>query len=357
MADTGRPFGLLAELTHRCPLHCTYCSNPVELLTRDRELTTEQWQDTFDQARKLGVLQVHLSGGEPLLRRDLPELVRHASRLGCYVNLVTSGLGLTERRAAELAGCGLDHVQLSLQDASETEADRMAGTTAHRTKLAAARIVRDLGLPLTVNVVLHRGNLDRVQEICLLAKDLGAARLELANTQYYGWALRNRAGLLPSAGQLNRALETVRQMRRQLGESMQIVYVTADYYEPYPKPCMHGWAARQLTIAPDGTVLPCPAAQVIKDLSWPRVTDRSLADIWYHSEGFNAFRGTAWMSPTCTACPRKEIDFGGCRCQAYLLTGRAEATDPVCGKSPDHHLIEALVAAPGDAEPVMRGYR
>ncbi|WP_367132433.1 pyrroloquinoline quinone biosynthesis protein PqqE [Saccharothrix sp. HUAS TT1] len=341
MADA--PFGLLAELTHRCPLRCGYCSNPVELAARADELGTARWCSVFDEARALGVLQVHLSGGEPLVRRDLPELVAHASGLGCYVNLVTSGLGLTPDRLASLAG--VDHVQLSVQGADEAGADLIAGVRAFEPKLRAARAVRDAGLPLTVNVVLHRLNLDRVEEVVALAERLGADRLELANTQYYGWALRNRAALLPTREQLARAGEVVAAAQARSG--MEIVYVIADYHEAHPKPCMHGWGARQLTVAPNGDVLPCPAAGVIEGLGVENVKERSLADIWHSSAAFNAFRGFEWMRDPCRSCARREVDFGGCRCQAFQLTGDAAATDPVCTLSPDHGLVEAILAGAG----------
>ncbi|MGW4114857.1 pyrroloquinoline quinone biosynthesis protein PqqE [Actinosynnema sp. NPDC004786] len=348
MADA--PFGLLAELTHRCPLRCGYCSNPVGLVGRGDELDTARWQAVFDEARALGVLQVHLSGGEPLARRDLPELVAHASGLGCYVNLVTSGLGLTADRLADLVARGLDHVQLSVQDAREDNADLIAGARAFGHKLRAAAAVRDAGLPLTVNVVLHRLNLDHVDGIVALAERMGADRLELANTQYYGWALRNRAALLPTRAQLARAAEVV--AAAQARSAMEIVYVIADHHEAHPKPCMHGWGARQLTVAPNGDVLPCPAAGVIEGLGVENVRDRPLADIWHSSPAFTAFRGFDWMREPCRSCARRELDFGGCRCQAFQLTGDAAATDPVCTLSPHRGVVDLILAgAPAEARP------
>ncbi|GAA2803361.1 pyrroloquinoline quinone biosynthesis protein PqqE [Saccharopolyspora taberi] len=341
----NRPLGLLAELTHRCPLHCSYCSNPVELTRRTEELGTGQWIDVLDQARELGVLQVHLSGGEPLSRRDLPELVSHAHRIGCYLNLVTSGLALTAEVAEDLAARGLDHVQLSIQDSRADEANAVAGTRGHQLKLRAASVVRELGLALTVNVVLHKGNLDRVGEIIALAEQLGADRLELANTQYYGWAALNRRALLPTRAQLDRAAEVVEEAR---GGPMDIVYVTSDYYEDRPKPCMQGWASRQLTVAPDGRVLPCPVAGVIADLPAENVLARPLAEIWYSSAAFNAFRGTDWMREPCRSCALRDVDFGGCRCQSYALTGDAAATDPVCGLSPHRHVVDELLESTGE---------
>jgi len=337
------PFGLLAELTHRCPLQCGYCSNPLELIAREEELSTEDWFSVFDQARALGVLQIHLSGGEPLARKDLPELVRHAGSLGCYVNLVTSGVGLTEARLADLVSCGVDHVQLSVQDAGREGNDRIAGIRAYDRKLVAAELVRKIGVPLTVNTVLHRQNLDNVGDLIALAEEMGAQRLELANTQYYGWALRNRAALLPTKEQLAAADPVVQAAQERLAGRMEIIYVIADYHEAHPKPCMYGWGARQLTVAPNGNVLPCPAATVIADLEIENVRDRPLARIWHDSSSFNAFRGTDWMKEPCRSCPRKEIDFGGCRCQAFQLTGDAANTDPVCSLSPERTKVELIL--------------
>ncbi len=348
------PFGLLAELTHRCPLHCPYCSNPVELVRRADELTTEQWRDTLTQASELGVLQVHLSGGEPLARPDLPEIAAHAAELGCYVNLVTSGLGLTEQRMADLAARGVAHVQLSVQAADAALADRIAGTRAHQHKIAAAAVIKAAGLPLTVNAVLHRANHEQVGPLIELAERLGADRLELANTQYYGWGLVNRSALMPTEEQLAAATPVVRAARERLAGRMEIVYVVADYRDAYPKPCMHGWGARQLTVAPNGDVLPCPAASVLPDLELDNVTRRPLAEIWYESASFNAFRGTDWMREPCRSCVRRDEDHGGCRCQAYLLTGDAANTDPVCSLSPHHDVVTKALAATSEVF-TMRG--
>jgi pyrroloquinoline quinone biosynthesis protein E len=353
--DVTPPLGLLAELTHRCPLHCSYCSNPLELVRRDAELSTEDWKDALSQARALGVLQVHLSGGEPLARPDLPELVEHASGLGCYVNLVTSGLGLTEARMADLAGRGLAHVQLSAQAATPDRANRLAGAKAFDHKLSAAAVVKSAGLPLTVNVVLHRQNHDELAGIIELAEAMGADRLELANTQYYGWALRNRAALMPTRAQLAAAEPVVRAAIDRLRGTMEIIYVVADYYEQFPKPCMHGWGARQLTIAPDGTVLPCPAASAITTLALDNVRDTPLSDIWYRSESFNAYRGDDWMREPCRTCDRRDTDFGGCRCQAFQFTGDAANPDPVCSRSPDRGLVDLALAAPSTSDLVPRG--
>jgi PqqA peptide cyclase len=350
------PLGMLAELTHRCPLHCPYCSNPIELITRDNELTTDQWLNVLSQARELGVLQVHMSGGEPLARNDLPVLVKHAADLGCYVNLVTSGLGLTEDRLADLADRGLAHVQLSVQGADAEMANKIAGVKAHLHKLAAAKVVKKLDMPLTVNVVLHRANHHQVPDLIELASEMGADRLELANTQYYGWGLRNRNALMPTAEQLAVAEPIVRAATERLRDTMQIVYVVADYYSPYPKPCMYGWGSRQLTVAPNGDVLPCPAATAIKTLELDNVQTRSLADIWYNSSSFNAYRGEDWMADPCRSCSRRGVDFGGCRCQAFLLTGDASATDPVCSLSPSREIIDTILAGTPETAPefVMR---
>ncbi|MCE7008055.1 pyrroloquinoline quinone biosynthesis protein PqqE [Kibdelosporangium philippinense] len=350
------PLGMLAELTHRCPLHCPYCSNPIELVTRENEMSTDEWLSVIDQARELGVLQVHMSGGEPLARQDLPVLVERASDLGCYVNLVTSGLGLTEERLADLVERGLAHVQLSVQGADAEMANRIAGVKAHNHKLAAARAVKKLEMPLTVNVVLHRANHHQVGDLIALAEEMGADRLELANTQYYGWGLRNRAALMPTTEQLTEAEPIVRAATERLRGTMQIVYVVADYYERYPKPCMYGWGSRQLTVAPNGDVLPCPAASSITTLKLDNVRSQSLEEIWYRSDAFNAYRGDHWMPDPCKSCSRKAIDFGGCRCQAFLLTGDAAATDPVCSMSPDRGIIDTILAGTPSEPPefVMR---
>ncbi|MGH3434582.1 MAG: pyrroloquinoline quinone biosynthesis protein PqqE [Thermocrispum sp.] len=354
------PLGMLAELTHRCPLHCPYCSNPVELVTRSAELSTEEWLDVLSQARALGVLQVHLSGGEPLARPDLPELVSHAAGLGCYVNLVTSGLGLTEDRITDLADRGLAHVQLSVQGASQQTANLIAGTRAHQHKLRAAELVHGAGLPLSVNVVLHRANHDELPEIIALAERMRADRLELANTQYYGWALKNQDALMPTGEQLTAAEPVVRAAVERLRGRMQIVYVVNDYFAAYPKPCMHGWGARQLTVAPDGAVLPCPAATAITTLELSNVRDASLREIWYDSASFNAYRGQRWMPEPCRSCDLRGQDFGGCRCQAFLLTGDAAATDPVCSKSPHRPLVDEIFARTTAEGPepgfAMRGF-
>ncbi len=345
---TTRPLGLLAELTYRCALRCPYCSNPLNLAGYRDELTSEEWRRVLDEARALGVLQVHLSGGEPLQRPDLPVLVAHACGLGCYTNLITSGLGLSPARVDQLKASGLDHVQISLQAADAPTADRIAGAPSFHRKLAAARAVKAAGFPLTLNVVLHRLNLDQLPDILQIAEELGANRLELANTQYYGWALRNRAALLPTRAQLARAESVVRAARARLKHAMEIIYVLPDYYEEYPKPCMHGWGRQQLTVTPNGGVLPCPAAGQITGLAVENVRERPLAWIWDESPMFARFRGVEWMPDPCRGCARQLVDFGGCRCQAFQLTGDAAATDPVCRFSPHHQLVEEVVRAAND---------
>jgi pyrroloquinoline quinone biosynthesis protein E len=344
-----RPFGLLAELTYACPLHCAYCSNPLGLADYRDELTTPEWQRVLAEARELGVLHLHLSGGEPLLRRDIVEIVRSAHALGLYTNLATSALGLSRRRAEQLRAAGLDHVQISIQADEAELSDRVAGTPSFQRKIVAARLVKELGWPLTVNVVLHRQNIDRVADIFRLAEELAADRLELANTQYYGWAWHNRDALLPSRAQLVRAEAVVRAARERLTGRMEVIYVVPDYYSEYPKPCMGGWGKRQLTVAPNGDVFPCPAAQ---DLPLPRASVRQdpLARIWERSPLFQRFRGTDWMPDPCRSCDRREIDFGGCRCQAFLLTGDAARTDPVCHLSPDHGIVADVLRAIDDGE-------
>ncbi|MER7282980.1 pyrroloquinoline quinone biosynthesis protein PqqE [Dactylosporangium sp. NPDC000244] len=344
-----RPTGLLAELTYRCPLRCPYCSNPLELAAYREELTTGQWCDVLEQARAAGVLQVHLSGGEPLLRRDLAELVGRASRLGMYTNLVTSGIPLTDDLLSALLAEGLDHLQLSLQDDRPAAADQVAGGSFHARKLAAAALIRESGIPFSVNVVLHAGNLARVEEVAELAIGLGADRLELAHTQFYGWGLRNRAALMPTRAQADAAAVAVAAVHGRHGDRVEIVYVEPDYHTGYPKPCMNGWASRQLVVAPNGDALPCLAAGQLPGIEIPSVRTMAVADIWQHAPLFNAFRGTEWMSEPCQSCALRDIDHGGCRCQAFQLTGDPAATDPACRWSPHHDAV--LAAGGGDAGP------
>jgi pyrroloquinoline quinone biosynthesis protein E len=341
-----RPLGLLAELTYRCPLHCPYCSNPVWDKGDEKggELTTGKWKEVLSEARDLGVLHALFSGGEPLQRLDLEELVAHAHGQGLYTNLITSGLGLTEKRAEALKEAGLDSVQLSFQAEGESLADEIAGTRAHAKKLETARMVRSLGLPLTVNIVLHRANIDRLEALIALAEGLGAHRLELANTQYYGWAFRNRAKLLPTREQVLASTQAAEKARVRLRGKMEILYVIPDYFYDRPKPCMNGWGRRYITVNPSGQVLPCPTAYSIDSLKLENVREKSLVWIWKESESFNRFRGTQWMPEPCASCDLKEVDFGGCRCQAALLTGDATVTDPACGLSPDRPKLEAALS-------------
>lgn len=337
----GNPYSLVAELTYRCPLQCPYCSNPVDCgsETYRRELTTEEWARVFAEASALGVLQLGLTGGEPMARRDLLQLVEAAASHGLYSTLVTAAMSLTRERAEQLRDAGLDHVQISFQDSDPESSDRIAGTRSWHRKVEAAKVVRELDFPLTINVVLHRHNLDRIGEILEMAESLGADRVELANTQYYGWALMNRAALLPRREQLERAERVVREFRERVGARMEILYVIPDYFDDEPKPCSGGWGRQTMVVAPNGSVMPCHAASIIPDMTFDNVREHDLGWIWANSEAFNRFRGTDWMPEPCRSCDRKEIDFGGCRCQAMLLTGNAAATDPTCALSPDHHRV------------------
>jgi PqqA peptide cyclase len=343
------PLGLLAELTHRCPLGCPYCSNPLALEGRADELDTATWARVFREAAALGVLQLHLSGGEPASRRDLEEIVGAARAAGLYVNLITSGVGVTDARLAALADAGVDHVQISIQDSEERSADRIAGYDgAYARKNALAHEVVRLGLPLTVNTVVHRANIDRIEAMVELALGLGASRVEIAHVQYYGWALKNRAALMPTREQADRALAAVERLRAAHQGRIVIDAVVPDYYASYPKPCMGGWGRRSLNVTPSGRVLPCHAAETIPGLEFWSVREHTLADIWANAPAFNAFRGTDWMQEPCASCARREVDFGGCRCQAFLLTGDARATDPVCRLSPQHALVAELAAERAD---------
>jgi len=348
------PLALLAELTHRCPLRCPYCSNPLELLGASVELDTAAWKRVFTEAAELGVLQVHFSGGEPLARRDLVELVRHATEVGLYGNLITSGIRLDADRLKALVGAGLEHVQLSVQDSEIASGDHIAGFAgAQEAKRCVARLVREAGLPLTINAVVHRQNLDHLGEIIELAEALGADRLEVAHVQYYGWAWRNRDALLPSRAQLDNATAIVEAARARLAGIMTLDYVLPDYHAHRPKACMGGWGRRFINVTPAGKVLPCHAAETLPNMEFPSVTTASLSEIWYRSAAFDRFRGTAWMPEPCRSCERREIDWGGCRCQAFALTGDARRTDPVCSLSPDHEL---LVAARDTAEAATSGF-
>jgi pyrroloquinoline quinone biosynthesis protein E len=354
-ADLPKPLGLLAELTHRCPLGCPYCSNPLKLDPRADELDAATWARVFREAAALGVLQVHLSGGEPAARRDLVEITTAARQAGLYANLITSAVGLTEKTLHALADAGLDHVQISIQDSEPASADRIAGYDgAFAKKRALASEVVRLGLPLTVNAVVHRANIERVGTLVALALALGAGRVEIAHVQYYGWALENRAALMPTPEQVQRAVAEVDALRARHHGRIVIDAVVPDYYARYPKPCVGGWGRRSLNVTPAGRVLPCHAAETIPGLEFWSVRDHSLADIWTSSPAFRAFRGTDWMQEPCASCPRRHEDFGGCRCQAFALTGDARATDPVCHLSPKHAIVEELAAIQEDAAYVYR---
>jgi PqqA peptide cyclase len=351
-----RPFLLLAELTYRCPLHCPYCSNPTRY-PDGGELTTSEWQRIFREAAEMGVLHAGLSGGEPLQRADLAELVAAAHEAGLYTNLITSAAGLNESRLAQLKAAGLDNIQISFQSDEEATANRIAGANMHRVKLTAAKLARAAGFPLTVNVVVHRANIDRLTDIIAMAEELEAERLELANVQYYGWAFRNRAALLPTRGQIAAAAAVVAQQRKRLLGQMRILFVTPDYYSDRPKPCMDGWGSRYLTVNPAGEVLPCPTAKEIKELRFDNVREHGLDWIWNESAAFNRFRGTDWMPLPCRECEFREVDFGGCRCQAALLAGDASVTDPACSLSPYRERLTKFVESIQDAEPLDFEYR
>jgi pyrroloquinoline quinone biosynthesis protein E len=337
------PLGLLAELTHRCPLGCPYCSNPLALDRRDDELDALTWARVFNEAAALGVLQVHLSGGEPAARRDLPDIVRAARDAGLYSNLITSGVGLTPQTLAALADAGLDHVQVSMQDSEESSADRIAGYegASARKRAIAGEVVR-LGLPLTVNMVVHRANIERIEPMVKLALSLGATRVEIAHVQYYGWAMKNRTALMPSRAQVDEAVRQVEMLRSRLHGRIVIDAIVPDYYARFPKPCVGGWGRRSLNVTPAGKALPCHAAEVIPGLEFWTVREHSLGEIWRNSPAFNAFRGEAWMQEPCRSCARRDQDYGGCRCQAFLIAGDARATDPVCHLSPRHTLVAQL---------------
>ncbi len=350
--QTPKPIGLLAELTHRCPLGCPYCSNPLALEPRADELDTESWLEVFSQAAELGVLHVHLSGGEPAARTDLAEIVAHCAKVGLYTNLITSGIGLTEARIQDLAVLGLDHVQLSIQDTDEATADKIAGYEgAYTRKREVARWVTDAGLPLTLNAVMHRANISRAGAMVRLAVELGARRVEIAHAQYYGWGILNRDALMPSAAEAEAAIAEVEALRSATKNVIVIDHVIPDYHARYPKACMGGWAKRGINITPSGRALPCHAAETIPGLEFWNVRDHALADIWERSPAFNAFRGTDWMREPCRSCERNTIDYGGCRCQALALAGDAREADPVCHLSPHHAKVveQAALSARGAA--------
>ena len=343
MPSIAPPLWLLAELTYRCPLHCPFCYNPVDYANDRTELTTEQWFDVMRQARQLGAAQLGFSGGEPLLRDDLEELVGEGRRLGFYTNLITSGIGLTETRLARMKDLGLDHIQLSFQDSTREMNDFLSSTKTFDLKARVAKLIRQYDYPMVLNVVLHRFNLDHVERIIDMALEMGVDYLELANTQYYGWALINRAQLMPTQAQLVRAESVVNAARARIGNRMRILFVVPDYFEQRPKACMNGWGSVFLGIAPDGTALPCHAARTLPGIDFPNVRDTSVEAIWYASDAFSRYRGDAWMKDPCRTCADKDKDFGGCRCQALAMTGDAANADPVCAKSPRHGDVQAIV--------------
>jgi len=337
--------GMITELTHRCPLQCAYCSNPLAMDAVKGELTTEDWCRVLDEAAALGVLQVHFSGGEPMARRDLVTLVRHAAAAGLYTNIITSGVLLSDAVMADLLAAGIDHIQLSFQDSVAGKADRFGGYRGgHAKKLEAARRIREAGLPLTANFVVHRQNVERVDDMIALGEELGAERIEIAHVQYYGWALLNRNALLPSREQLERTNAIVAAARTRLSGRIAIDYVVPDYYAARPKACMGGWANRFINISPSGKALPCHAAETLPGFTFPSVREHSLASIWAESDAFRRFRGTDWMPELCRSCDQREIDWGGCRCQALAIAGDAAATDPACARSPDHHWMADAIA-------------
>src|SRR5467141_5089343 len=340
----SNPLALIAELTHRCPLHCVYCSNPLELRSRTNELPTEIWTRVFKEAAAAGVLQADFTGGEPLARPDIVELVRAARSAGLYVNLITTGLPLDEAKLAALVAAGLDHFQLSFQGAREETANEISGTKSHTQKLRVLDWLKRHRVAVTLNFVIHRRNIDQLEEMLAFAESSCATRIEFANVQYYGWAFANRENLLPTRVQLDQSLALIKREQERLQSRIRLEYVVPDYYAKYPKPCMGGWGRKLLLITPSGDALPCHAAQVIPSLLFENVKDRSLREIWEHSAAFQKFRGEDWMQEPCRTCDRREQDFGGCRCQAMLLAGDAAATDPVCSLAPLRPKVDAILA-------------
>jgi PqqA peptide cyclase len=339
------PLALIAELTHRCPLHCVYCSNPLELTARSTELSTETWSSVFQQAAVIGVLQADFTGGEPLARTDILDLVKSARTAGLYVNLITSGLPLDEQKLAQLVEAGLDHIQLSFQGAHPDTAEEISGTKSHAQKLRVLEWLKKVRVAVTLNFVIHRRNIDQIDEMLKIAESSSAARIEFANVQYYGWAFANRDSLLPTRAQLDQSLIQIKAAEDRLRGRIRIESVVPDYYAKYPKSCMGGWGRKLMLITPSGEALPCHAAKVIPGLQFANVKDESLADIWRFSDAFQKFRGESWMQDPCKTCDRRTLDFGGCRCQALLLAGDAAATDPVCTLSPNRPKIDAVLTA------------
>jgi len=345
----GLPLWLVLELTYRCPLRCSWCNNPLDFDQVRNELTTEEWKQVLRDARKVGSVQLGFSGGEPLLRKDLEELVAEAETLGFYTNLITSGIGLTDERMARLKAAGLKHVQLSMQATDSQLCDSMVGLKdAYEMKMVAARIIKSHGLPMVMNVPVSRGNIAYIDDFIAMAEELGIEYIEFANIQYYNWALLNRSELLPTRAQLEEAEAKVNAARQRLGKKLTLFFVIPDYYNDRPKACMNGWGAIHLTIAPDGTAMPCQEARILKGIDFPNVRDGDLRWIWHESPGFRHFRGDDWMKEPCRSCDEKHKDFGGCRCQAFMLTGDAANADPACSKSPHHHLMQEAVEAAFD---------
>ena len=358
----GPPLWLLAELTYRCPLHCVFCYNPVDFARQEAELSTDDWLRVLREGREMGAVQLGLSGGEPLVRDDLEVIVAEARRLGYYTNLLTSGVGLSPARAAALKAAGLEHVQLSFQDSTPEMNDFLSHTKTFDLKSRVARIIKDQGWPMVMNVVIHRMNIEHMDRIIEMAAELGAEYLELANTQYYSWAYLNRDHLLPTHEQLREAETVTDRWRAKLGDRMRIFFVAPDYHEGRAKKCVNGWGNMFLTVAPDGTALPCHTAKMLPGLSFPNVREHSLRDIWFDSEGFNRYRGTGWMKEPCTSCEFREQDLGGCRCQAFMLANDPAAADPVCVKSPHHQQVvdavaQAAMSAATAANGAARGVR
>jgi PqqA peptide cyclase len=341
----SNPLALIAELTHRCPLHCVYCSNPLELTQRSTELSTEVWSRVFQEAAALGVLQADFTGGEPLTRPDILDLIRAARTAGLYVNLITSGLPLDEPRLEALVAAGLDHFQLSFQGAREEIAQEISGTKAHAQKLRVLEWLKHHRVAVTLNFVIHRRNIDQLPEMLALAESSSASRVEFANVQYYGWAFANRDSLLPTREQLTQSIDFLKKSQERLSGKIKVEYVVPDYYAKYPKPCMGGWGRKLMLITPSGDALPCHAARVIPGLTFDNVKDRALREIWEESEAFQKFRGESWMQEPCKTCDRRALDFGGCRCQALLLAADATATDPVCSLSPQRSKVDAILNA------------
>jgi PqqA peptide cyclase len=342
--ELANPLALIAELTHRCPLHCVYCSNPLEMQSRSNELSTETWSHVFKEASAAGVLQADFTGGEPLARTDIIDLVRAARAAGLYVNLITSGMPMEEAKLAALVEAGLDHIQLSFQGAREGIANEISGTKSHAQKLRVLEWLKQHRIAVTLNFVIHRRNIDQLEEMLAIAESSCASRVEFANVQYYGWAFANRENLLPTREQLDHSIEFLKREQERLKGKTRIEFVVPDYYAKYPKPCMGGWGRKLMLITPSGDALPCHAAQVIPGLTFENVKDRSLREIWEQSAAFQKFRGEDWMQEPCKTCDRREQDFGGCRCQALLLAGDAAATDPVCTLAPLRPKVDFILA-------------